>query len=62
MVRATVASLGLTPTHGLRVRLTGEVVMGDEEFASVFGGAIVENMLSLLRSRCCCGSACARRG
>jgi uncharacterized protein len=46
-VRETAASLGLTPENGVRVRLTGELVMGDEEFATVFGGAIVENILSL---------------
>jgi hopanoid biosynthesis associated RND transporter like protein HpnN len=47
-VREAAASLGLTPENGVRVRLTGELVMGDEEFATVFGGAIVENVLSLL--------------
>ena len=47
-VREAAASLGLTPENGVRVRLTGELVMGDEEFATVFGGAIVENILSLL--------------
>ena len=47
-VREAAASLGLSPENGVRVRLTGELVMGDEEFATVFGGAIVENILSLL--------------
>lgn len=47
-VRDTAVALGLTPENGIRVRLTGELVMGDEEFATVFGGAIVENLLSLL--------------
>jgi hypothetical protein len=47
-VREAAASLGLTPENGIQVRLTGELVMGDEEFATVFGGAIVENILSLL--------------
>ncbi len=48
IIRATAAGLGLTETAGIRVRLTGEVVMGDEEFASVFDGAIEENLLSLV--------------
>jgi hypothetical protein len=61
-VREAAASLGLTPENGVRVRLTGELVMGDEEFATVFGGAIVENVLSLLSVACSCGSGCARRG
>lgn len=47
-VREAAASLGLLPENGVRVRLTGELVMGDEEFATVFGGAIVENVLSLV--------------
>ncbi|MBD0270318.1 MAG: MMPL family transporter [Acetobacteraceae bacterium] len=46
-VRDAVAALGLTPENGVRVRLTGELVIGDEEFATVFGGAIAENILSL---------------
>jgi hypothetical protein len=33
-VREAAASLGLTPENGVRVRLTGELVMGDEEFAT----------------------------
>ncbi|NOG69994.1 MMPL family transporter [Roseicella sp. DB1501] len=45
-VRAAAARLGLTPEHGVRVRLTGDLVMGDEEFSTVFGGAITENILS----------------
>lgn len=47
-IREEAARLGLTPENGVRVRLTGEIVMGDEEFATVFGGAIAENLLSLL--------------
>jgi hypothetical protein len=47
-VRAAAARLSLTPEHGVTVRLTGELVMGDEEFSTVFGGAITENILSLL--------------
>ncbi len=47
-VREAASSLGLTPANGVRVRLTGPPVIEDEEFATVFGGAIVENVLSLL--------------
>lgn len=47
-VRSDSARLGLTPENGVRVRLTGDLVMGDEEFSTVFGGAIAENILSLL--------------
>jgi hypothetical protein len=47
-VREAARALGLTPETGVRVRLTGDLVMGDEEFSTVFGGAILENVLSLL--------------
>ena len=42
------ARLGLTDETGVRVRLTGSPVIRDEEFSTVFGGAISENILSLL--------------
>ena len=38
-VRATAAALGLTPDHGVRVRLTGQAPLADEEFATVREGA-----------------------
>ncbi|MCO6415334.1 MMPL family transporter [Siccirubricoccus sp. KC 17139] len=47
-VRAEARRLGLTEENGIRIRLTGDLVMGDEEFSTVFGGAIEENILSLL--------------
>ncbi|TCZ63998.1 MMPL family transporter [Roseicella aquatilis] len=47
-VREEVRRLGLLPENGVRVRLTGDLVMGDEEFSTVFGGAIFENIASLL--------------
>ena len=34
-VRAAVKDLGLTPDHGVRVRLTGPVPLSDEEFATL---------------------------
>lgn len=46
-IREEVARLDLTPANGVTVRLTGEIVMGDEEFETVFGGAIEENLLSI---------------
>jgi hypothetical protein len=47
-IREAAARLGLTAENGVTVRLTGNLVIRDEEFATVFGGAIVENILSLL--------------
>jgi len=35
LVRAEARSLGLTPEHGVRVRLTGPVPLSDEEFATL---------------------------
>ncbi|HEX4635732.1 MAG TPA: MMPL family transporter [Rhizomicrobium sp.] len=34
-IRATARALGLTPEHGVRVRLTGPVPLSDEEFATI---------------------------
>ncbi len=48
MIRDATARLELTESNGVRVRLTGNPVIRDEEFSTVFGGAIVENILSLL--------------
>ncbi len=48
LVRATARQLGLTPDHGVTVRLTGQVVMGDEEFATVAQGAVTNTVLSLV--------------
>ncbi|HVM78535.1 MAG TPA: MMPL family transporter [Stellaceae bacterium] len=38
-IRQAARELGLTPERGVRVRLTGPVPLGDEEFASVTEGA-----------------------
>jgi hopanoid biosynthesis associated RND transporter like protein HpnN len=46
-IRDTVAELGLTPEHGVIVRLTGPVPMADEEFASVADGALRNLLLTL---------------
>ena len=45
-VRQAAASLGLTPDHGVTVRLTGPVPLNDEEFASVANGTGVATALS----------------
>jgi hopanoid biosynthesis associated RND transporter like protein HpnN len=46
-LREAARSLGLTPEHGVRVRLTGEVPLSDEEFGSLSEGAGVVAGLSL---------------
>jgi hopanoid biosynthesis associated RND transporter like protein HpnN len=44
-VRAAAQSLGLTADQGYRVRLTGDVAMQDEEFATLSEGAALNNSL-----------------
>ena len=48
VVRDAISRLGLTPDHGVRVRLTGALVLADEEFASVADGAAVNTTVTLL--------------
>lgn len=45
-IRAAARDLGLTPDHGVRVRLTGPVALSDEEFATVSHGAGGATLLS----------------
>ncbi len=47
-IRATARQLGLTPQHGIRVRLTGPVPMADEEFGTLAerGGLMVAAMFA----------------
>jgi hopanoid biosynthesis associated RND transporter like protein HpnN len=45
-LRDAARSLGLTSDHGIRVRLTGEVALSDEEFGSLTEGAAVIGGLS----------------
>jgi len=45
-LRAAAKEIGLTPDHGVRVRLTGSVALSDEEFASVANGTGFATMLS----------------
>jgi len=47
-IREAIARLGLAEEPGVRVRLTGNPVIRDEEFSTVFGGAVTETLLSLL--------------
>jgi uncharacterized protein len=47
LIRSTAADLQLTPEHGIRVRLTGEPVMMEEELKSVEESIGVANLLSL---------------
>lgn len=46
-IRATARELGLTPEQGVSVRLTGDVPLADEEFATVAEGAGMTTALSL---------------
>ncbi len=48
MIRATIASLGLTPENGVSVRLTGSVPLADEEFATVADGAGLNAAVTIL--------------
>ncbi|AWB22880.1 hopanoid biosynthesis-associated RND transporter HpnN [Methylobacterium currus] len=60
LIRETARNLGLTEAHGVRLRLTGQVAVADDEFAtladdaalnySVTGGAIVLFLWLALRS------------
>jgi hopanoid biosynthesis associated RND transporter like protein HpnN len=47
-IRETTSRLGLTPEHGVKVRLTGPVALADEEFATVADGAILNGFVTLL--------------
>jgi hopanoid biosynthesis associated RND transporter like protein HpnN len=47
-IRSEAAALGLDPTHGVRVRLTGSVPLSDEEFASLADHAWLVGAVMLL--------------
>jgi len=47
-IREAVAKLGLTPAHGVKVRLTGSVALSDEEFATVADGATLNGIVTVL--------------
>jgi len=46
-IRTAAQELGLTPEHGVRVRLTGSVPLNDDELASVEQGAALSTSLSV---------------
>ncbi|WP_413988132.1 MMPL family transporter [Labrys okinawensis] len=47
-IRSAARDLGLTPEHGVRVRLTGDVPMADEEFNTLAEGAGLNGALTAL--------------
>ncbi|MBX7201232.1 MAG: MMPL family transporter [Rhodospirillaceae bacterium] len=47
-IRASAKELGLTPEHGYRVRLTGQIPLADEEFATVAEGTGVAGAVSVV--------------
>ena len=47
-IRAAIASLGLTPENGVRVRLTGSVPIDDDEFATVADGAALNGAITMM--------------
>jgi uncharacterized protein len=48
VIREAASRLGLTPDEGVTVRLTGSVVLADEEFASIADGAALNSAVTLL--------------
>src|SRR5262249_14983955 len=47
-IREAISRLGLTPDKGVRVRLTGSVVLADEEFDSIADGAALNGVVTVL--------------
>jgi hopanoid biosynthesis associated RND transporter like protein HpnN len=48
LIREAASRLGLTPDKGVKVRLTGSVVLSDEEFASIVDGTALNSAVTLL--------------
>ena len=48
LIRETASRLGLTPDKGVKVRLTGSIVLEHEEFASIADGAALNGAVTLL--------------
>jgi uncharacterized protein len=48
VIREVTSRLGLTAEHGVQVRLTGSVVLSDEEFVTVADGAVLNGFITLL--------------
>ncbi len=47
-IRDTARELGLTPDNGFRVRLTGQIPLADEEFATVAEGTGIAGVVSIV--------------
>ena len=47
VIRAQANVLGLTPDRGVRVRVTGEVALSDDQLASLSDGAVFSGVLSI---------------
>ncbi|MFL5053449.1 MAG: MMPL family transporter [Xanthobacteraceae bacterium] len=48
VIREAASRLGLTANNGVKVRLTGSLVLSDEEFASIADGAALNSAVTLL--------------
>ncbi|MBV8752460.1 MAG: MMPL family transporter [Hyphomicrobiales bacterium] len=48
VIREAISRLGFTPDKGVKVRLTGSVVLSDEEFDSIADGAELNGTMTLL--------------
>jgi uncharacterized protein len=48
VIRDAISRLGLTPDQGVKVRLTGSIVLSDEEFDSIADGAALNGAVTLL--------------
>jgi hopanoid biosynthesis associated RND transporter like protein HpnN len=48
VIREVTSRLGPMAEHGVQVRLTGSVVLSDEEFATVADGAVLNGLITLL--------------
>ncbi|MFL5046560.1 MAG: MMPL family transporter [Xanthobacteraceae bacterium] len=48
VIREAASRLGLTADNGVKVRLTGSLVLSDEEFASIADGAALNSAVTLL--------------
>jgi hopanoid biosynthesis associated RND transporter like protein HpnN len=52
VIREAASRLGLTPEQGVRVRLTGSVVLSDEEFETIADGAVLNGVATLFLVGC----------
>jgi hypothetical protein len=51
-LRRLAGELGLDEQHGVRLRLTGSVALGDEQFVTLREGALRSTVLSIVSPRC----------